>query len=71
VSGDELIGAVIQVIADDLRLSADSQNIVADPLGQRRFPAGRRGSKRVPCVARDQTGLRGLKLPLDVGVSLT
>jgi hypothetical protein len=73
VSGDELICAFIQVIADDLRLSADSQNIVADPLDQRRFPAGRRGSKRVPCVARDQTELRGLnpKLPLDVGVSLT
>jgi hypothetical protein len=65
VSGDELIGDVIQIIADDLWLRADSQSIVADPLDQRRFPAGRHGSKRVPCVARDQTELRGLdpKLP--------
>jgi hypothetical protein len=40
VSGDELIGHVIQVIADDLRLRADSQDIVADPLDQRCSPAG-------------------------------
>src|SRR5712672_958766 len=72
VSGDKLIGHIIQVIADDLRLRADSQNVVADPLDQRRFPAGRHRAKRVPCMARDETELRRLnrKLPLDVGVSL-
>jgi hypothetical protein len=32
VLSDELIGNVIEVIADELRLRADSQNIVADPL---------------------------------------
>jgi hypothetical protein len=31
VSGDELIGNVIQVIADDLRLRPNPQNVVADP----------------------------------------
>ena len=72
MSGDELIGNVIQVIADDLRLGADSQNIVAGSLDQRCFPAGRYGAKRVPCMARDKAELRGLnsKLPPDIGVSL-
>jgi hypothetical protein len=73
VSGDELIGNVIQVIADDLWLRTNSQNIVADPLDQRGLRAGRHGAKRVPVVARDQAKLRGLnpKLSLDIGVSLT
>jgi hypothetical protein len=31
MSGDELIGNVIQVIADDLRLRPNPQNVVADP----------------------------------------
>ena len=72
VPGDELIGNVIQVVADDLRLRADPQNIVADALDQRCFPAGRDGAERVPCMAGDQAELRGLnaKLPLDIGVSL-
>ena len=38
VSSDELIGNVIQVIAEDLRLRADSQNIVTDPLNQPNVP---------------------------------
>ncbi len=73
MSGDELIGNVTQVITDDLWLGADLQNIVAGPLDQRCFPAGRYGPKRVPCMACDQTELRRLnsKLSLDVGVSLT
>ena len=57
VSGDQLIGNVIQVVADDVRLRPDFQEIVADSLYQRRFPAGRHGPKRVPCVARDKTEL--------------
>jgi hypothetical protein len=32
VPSDELIGNIIQVISDDLRLGADPQKIVADPL---------------------------------------
>jgi hypothetical protein len=48
VSGDKLVGNVIQVIANDLRLRANSQNIVAGALDQRGFPAGRDGAERVP-----------------------
>ena len=72
MSGDELIGDVIQVITDDLRLRASLQNVVTGPLDQRGLPAGRHGAKRVPCVTGDKTELRGLnpKLPLDIGVSL-
>src|SRR5271167_1153977 len=72
VPSDELIGDAIQVIADDLRLGADSQNIVAEPLDQCCFPAARHSAKRVPCVAGDKTELGGFypKLPLDVGVRL-
>jgi hypothetical protein len=72
VSSDELIGDIVQVIADDLRLGADPQNIVANPLDQRCFPARRHGAERVPGMARDQTELRGLdpKFPLDIGVNL-
>jgi hypothetical protein len=72
MSGDELIGDVIQVIADQLRLRADPQHIVANPLDQRGFPAGRHRAKRIPCVARDKTEFRGLdtKLGLDMGISL-
>jgi hypothetical protein len=39
VSGDELIGDVVQVIADNLWLRADCQNVIAYPLDQRGFPA--------------------------------
>ena len=72
VPSDELIGDVTQVIADDLRLRAHSQNIVAEPLDQCCFPAGCHSAKRVPCVAGDQTELGGFnpKLPFDIGVSL-
>jgi hypothetical protein len=72
VSNDALIGNVIQVIAEDLRLRADSQDIVTDPLDQRRFPAGRHGTERVPRMARDKAELRRLnsELSLDIGVNL-
>ena len=73
VSGDKLIGNVIEVIANELRLRTDSQNIVADPLDQRGFPAGRHGAKRIPCMTGDKAELGGPnpKLSFDVGVSLT
>jgi hypothetical protein len=72
VSVDKLIGGVIQVIADDLRLRAYSQNIVADP-DQRCFPAGSHGAEPIPCMTGDKAESGGFnpKLPLDVGVSLT
>ena len=57
VSGNELIGNVVEVIADKLRLRADAQQVVADTLDQRRLPARRDGAKRVPCVAGDETEL--------------
>jgi hypothetical protein len=59
VSGDQLINNIIQVIADDLRLRADSQNIVADPLDQRGCPTGSDGAERVPGMAGDETELGG------------
>ena len=73
VSGDKLINNVVQVTADDLRLRTDSQNIVARTFDQCSFPAGRHGTKRVPCVAGDQAKLRGAdsKLLLDVGICVT
>jgi hypothetical protein len=73
LSGDQLIGNVIQVIADDLRLRANSQNVVADALDQRCFPTGRDGAKRIPCMTGDKAEPGGInpKLSFDVGVSLT
>ena len=72
VSSDELIGNVVEVVADDLRLRTDPQNIVADTFDQRRLPARRDGAKRVPCVAGDETepGRLSAKLFLDITVSL-
>ena len=72
VSSDKLIGNVVQVIAHDLRLRADPQNIVADTLDQRCLPARRDGAESVPWVAGDKTELGRLnrKLALDVGISL-
>ncbi len=69
---DELIGNVVQVIADDLRLRADSQNIVAGTLNQRRLPSRGNGAESVPCVAGDEAKLGGLdcKLSCDIGISL-
>ena len=50
VPGDKLIGNVVQVIAHELRLRTDSQNIVADALDQRGLPARCDGAEGVPCV---------------------
>ena len=55
VSGDELIGHVVQVVADDMGLRSDFQNIVADTLDQRALPARRDGAESVPGVARKQS----------------
>jgi hypothetical protein len=58
VSSDELIGNVVQVIAYDLRLRADPQNIVAGAFDQRCLPARRDGAEVVTCVAGDNDRLR-------------
>jgi hypothetical protein len=59
VSGNELIGDVVQVITDDLRLRADRQNVIASPLDERCFPASGDGAERVPCMTRDKAELPG------------
>ena len=73
MSSDKLICNVLQVIAYDLRLRTDSQNIVADTLDQRCLPARSDGAESIPCVAGDKTELGGLnrKLSLDISISLT
>jgi hypothetical protein len=48
VSGDEPVGDVVEVVADNLRLRTDSQDIVADTLDQRCLPARRDGAKGYP-----------------------
>ena len=72
MSGDELIGDIIEVVADNLWLRADSQEIIAGALDQCRVPARRDGAESVPCVAGDKTELGGLstKLFLDITISL-
>ena len=70
--GDQLIGYVIEIVADDVRLRSNSQYIVAVAFDQRSLPAGRNGAERVPSMAGDQTkfGGRNAELFLDVGVGL-
>src|SRR5271170_3498700 len=69
---NELICDVVEVVADDLRLRTDAQDIVADTLDQRRLPARRDGAERVPGVAGDKTELRrfGSELFFDISVGL-
>jgi hypothetical protein len=67
-----LIGNVVEVIAYDLRLRADPQNIIADTPDQRSPPARRDRAEGVPCVAGDKTelGRPNSKLFPDISVSL-
>jgi len=69
---DELIGNIVKIIADDVRLRTDAQNFIANALDERGFPAGRYCAKCIPGVAGYETKLRwaDAKLPLDIGVSL-
>ena len=55
MTGDQLIGDIVQVIAHDLRLRAYFQDIIADALDQCGFPTGRHRAERVPGMAGDQT----------------
>ena len=72
VQRDELIGDVIEVVADDLRLGAYAEEVVAGTLDQRGRPACRDGSEGVPSMAGDETEPGGLdrKLSLDIAISL-
>jgi hypothetical protein len=71
VPGDELIGNVVQVAANNLRLRTDSQKIIAGPLNERCVPASSNRSKHVPAMAGDHTQIGGLsaKFLLDIGIS--
>ena len=57
MSGDKLICDIVEVVADDLRLRTHSQQIIANTLNQRAFPACRDGAQRVPSMAGDKTEL--------------
>jgi hypothetical protein len=59
VPGDQLIGDVVEVFADNLRLRAYSQHIVADALDQRALPARRDGPECVPGVTGNEAELGG------------
>jgi len=67
-----LFGDLIEVVANDVRLRAHSQHIVAHTFDQRALPARRDGAESIPGVASNEAKLRGFnsKLSLDVGVSL-
>jgi len=67
-----LIGDVVQVIAYDVRLWANPQNVVSGTFDQSGLPAGRDGAESVPCVAGYKTKLGRLnaKLSRNVSVSL-
>ena len=52
-ASNELTGDIVEVVADDLRLRANTQYIVADSLDQRGLPAGRHRTERVLCMAGD------------------
>ena len=61
---DELIGDVVQVIAYDVRLWANPQNVVSGTFDQSGLPAGRDGAENVPCVAGYKTELGRLNSEL-------
>src|SRR5271154_6519653 len=69
---DQLIGDVVQVCTDDLRLRANSQDVVAHSFDQGSLPARSDGAERVPCMASDKTELGRLdsELPRDIAIGL-
>jgi len=58
VPSDELIGDVVQVIAHDVRLWANPQNVVSGTFDQSSLPAGRDGAESIPGVAGYETNRR-------------
>jgi hypothetical protein len=66
VSRDELIGDVVEVVADNLRPRADLQNIIADTFDQRGLPARCLASQmRVAADLAAEPGLRRETLSID------
>jgi hypothetical protein len=57
VPSNKLVRDIVEVVADDLRLGAHSQQIIANTLDQRSLPACRNGAQRVPSMAGDKTEL--------------
>ena len=55
--GDELIGDVMEIGTDDVRLRPDRQHIIPDAPNQRGLPSGGDGPERIPGMARDQAQL--------------
>jgi hypothetical protein len=69
MSGKELIGDIIEVVADNLRLRTYAQEVITNALDQRCLPTSGYGAERVPCVASDKTELGRLSsqfLPVTV-----
>jgi hypothetical protein len=72
VSGDELVGNVVEVFSHDVWLRTYSQDIVVDAFDQRCLPTRCDGAEGIPGVTGDKTKLRRprSKFFLDIGVSL-
>src|SRR6185312_4587650 len=72
VPDDQLIGDVVEVVTNDLRLGTYAKEIVADALDQGRFPTGCHCAEGVPGMAGGETHLRGngAELLLDIAVGL-
>ena len=66
------VGDVVEVVADNVRLGADCQDVVADAVNQRSLPACGDCAEGVPGVAGDETQLGRLnpKLSFDVTIGL-
>ena len=54
MAADQLIGDIVEIIADHLRLRPDAEHIIAGTPDQRGLPAGGDRAERIPGVAGDQ-----------------
>ena len=70
MTSDKLVRDIIQVVADNLRLGADPQKIIANTLDQRSFPACRDGAERVPSMASDHAEFGGFNAKLLFNLSV-
>src|ERR1700761_1665481 len=72
VPRDQLVGDVVEVVADDLRLRTDAKHVIAGALDQRSLPARGHRAERVPGVAGGQGEIGGLcaTLALDIAIGL-
>jgi hypothetical protein len=57
VPSDELVGDIVEIVADDVRLRADPQDVIPDAPDQSSFPPGRHRAQRVPGMASDKAKL--------------